>query len=71
MVISTASWLGGHNTFLGIAYLVVGGCSLLFALAFLALQSAFPRPLGDLSRLSWSTMPAPARSSEVSSALIN
>ena len=71
VVVSTASWLGGRNSFMGTAYLVVGGASLLFALAFLALQSAFPRPLGDESRLSWSTLHAPARSSGLGSAIIS
>ena len=70
LVISTATWLGGHNTFMGIAYLVAGASSLLFALAFLLLQSAFPRPLGDLSRLSWTDGSASVRSSGIGPALI-
>ena len=34
VVISTANALGGDNTFLGIAYIVVGGITLILALAF-------------------------------------
>jgi hypothetical protein len=34
VVLSTANALGGNNTFLGIAYIVVGGITLILALAF-------------------------------------
>lgn len=53
VVLSTASWLGGKNSFLGIAYLAVGGLSILLALLFLLLQIINPRELGDTSLLSW------------------
>ena len=52
-MLSTAGWLGGRNPFLGTAYLVVGGTAVVLSIAFLALNSAFPRPAGDAMRLSW------------------
>jgi hypothetical protein len=53
IVLSTMSWLGGKNDFLGNAYLAVGGLSILIGLVFLILHWANPRPLGDTSYLSW------------------
>ena len=43
IVLSTTSWLGGKNEFLGIAYLSVGGLCILLALMFFALQIISPR----------------------------
>ena len=54
IVLSTASWIGGHNTFLGVAYLTVGGASVCCSVVFFLIQSIFPRALGDASRLSFS-----------------
>lgn len=51
LVLSTASFLGGRNDFLGWGYLTVGGCCLVFGLAFLWRNIAKPRPLGDMSIL--------------------
>jgi hypothetical protein len=51
IVLSTASVLGGRNDFLGLGYLAVGGCCLVFGLAFLWRHIAKPRPLGDVSLL--------------------
>jgi len=51
IVLSTASALGGRNDFLGFSYLAVGGCCLLFGLAFLWRQIKKPRQLGDVSIL--------------------
>ena len=54
LIVSTVSWLGGKNYFLGVAYLVVGIISLLLALAFFAKHIKNPRKLGDSEYLVWS-----------------
>lgn len=46
LVISTLSDLGGKNTNLGLAYIVVGAISLFFGVVFAIKQFFFPRPLG-------------------------
>eukprot|EP00246_Nothoceros_aenigmaticus_P014377 TRINITY_DN5425_c0_g1_i2.p1 TRINITY_DN5425_c0_g1~~TRINITY_DN5425_c0_g1_i2.p1 ORF type:complete len:359 (+),score=61.35 TRINITY_DN5425_c0_g1_i2:232-1308(+) len=53
LVLSTTSWLGGKNDFLGIAYLAVGCISVLFAAVFFIAHLRNPRQLGDTSYLSW------------------
>uniref|UniRef100_A0A9I9DJ99 ALA-interacting subunit n=1 Tax=Cucumis melo TaxID=3656 RepID=A0A9I9DJ99_CUCME len=53
LVLSTTSWIGGKNDFLGIAYLSVGGLCLFLAITFILLYVIKPRPLGDPSYLSW------------------
>ena len=53
VILSTASWLGGKNDFLGIAFLTVGGACLIFSLALTVLQTFHRRKLGDLTSLSW------------------
>lgn len=53
LVLTTSSWLGGKNEFLGIAYLVAGITSFIFAGLFFALDRLHPRKVGDLSNLSW------------------
>lgn len=53
VVISTISWLGGKNSFLGIAYIVVGAVSLFLGFAFLVRHLISPRKLGDHQYLSW------------------
>eukprot|EP00245_Coleochaete_scutata_P003746 TRINITY_DN15601_c0_g1_i1.p1 TRINITY_DN15601_c0_g1~~TRINITY_DN15601_c0_g1_i1.p1 ORF type:complete len:358 (+),score=62.04 TRINITY_DN15601_c0_g1_i1:109-1182(+) len=53
IVLSTASWLGGKNDFLGIAYLTVGCLCLFLSLIFFIVHLNNPRPLGDTSYLSW------------------
>mmetsp|Transcript_71551 Transcript_71551/g.136392 ORF Transcript_71551/g.136392 Transcript_71551/m.136392 type:complete len:201 (-) Transcript_71551:31-633(-) len=50
-VISTSSAVGGRNDFLGYSYLVVGGCCLLFGVAFMWQNFTRPRSLGDISLL--------------------
>jgi hypothetical protein len=50
-VLSTATVLGGRNDALGIAYLAVGSACLIFGVVFLWHHVAYPRPLGDVSRL--------------------
>ncbi|KAK9822809.1 hypothetical protein WJX81_001548 [Elliptochloris bilobata] len=58
-VLSTNSWMGGKNLFLGVAYLVVGGLAFLTALAFLVANytgcfgALRRRKFGDVSVLSW------------------
>jgi hypothetical protein len=53
LVLSTASWIGGRNDFLGISYIVVGCATILMGLVFLYVHWKNPRPLGDRSYLSW------------------
>lgn len=48
LVISTVSWLGGKNDFLGYAYIAVGGVCIFLALAFTIKQRVSPRTLGDM-----------------------
>ena len=43
MVISTVSWLGGKNDFLGYAYIAVGSICIVLALAFLVKHIVSPR----------------------------
>lgn len=43
LVLSTSSWIGGKNAFLGIAYLTIGGLCLLLAMSFLVLYVYYPR----------------------------
>ncbi|KAL1298205.1 hypothetical protein HN51_042598 [Arachis hypogaea] len=57
LILSTATWIGGKNPFLGMAYLFVGGVSLLCAIVFILLYVIKPRPLGDPSYLSWNKNP--------------
>lgn len=57
LVLSTASWIGGKNDFLGIAYISVGSLCLFLALIFLLVYIFKPRPLGDPSYLSWNRNP--------------
>ncbi|KAL5721674.1 ALA-interacting subunit 3 [Ranunculus cassubicifolius] len=58
LVLSTTSWIGGKNDFLGIAYLTVGGACLSLAVGFIVIYVVKPRPLGDPSFLSWNRNPA-------------
>lgn len=53
LVLSTTSWLGGKNNFLGIAYLTLGVLSIVLAFVFFLIHLRNPRPLGDPSYLSW------------------
>ena len=56
LILSTNSWVGGRNLFLGIIYLVVAGLAFIAALAFLFcyhLGFIGRRGFGDLNRLSW------------------
>ncbi|XP_042064498.1 putative ALA-interacting subunit 2 [Salvia splendens] len=53
IVLSTSSWLGGHNNFLGIAYLSVGSSFIFVAFLFLMLHIQNPRSYVDTSNISW------------------
>ncbi|KAK3042669.1 hypothetical protein RJ639_000921, partial [Escallonia herrerae] len=57
LVLSTTSWLGGKNDFIGIAYLSVGGLCFVLAMAFTIIYLVKPRRLGDPSYLSWNRNP--------------
>ncbi|XP_051125302.1 ALA-interacting subunit 1-like [Andrographis paniculata] len=57
LVLSTASWLGGKNDFVGIAYLTVGGLCFFLAIVFMLIYLIKPRQLGDPSYLSWNRNP--------------
>lgn len=58
LVLSTSTWLGGKNDFLGLAYLTVGGLCFFLAFAFTLLYLIKPRKLGDNNYLSWNKSPA-------------
>eukprot|EP00803_Ostreobium_quekettii_P009699 evm.model.scf_357.5 EVM.evm.TU.scf_357.5 scf_357:52574-53170(-) len=53
IILSTTSWLGGKNNFLGFAYIVAGGLSFLLGTLFFVLHLSFRRPLGSEDYLSW------------------
>jgi len=53
LVISTTSWFGGANNFLGLTYIIVGSICLVLAVIFLAKQALCPRKLGDTRYLGW------------------
>jgi hypothetical protein len=55
LVISTASWFGGRNPFLGIAYIVVGSICLVLSILFFVKHKLSPRKLGDTRYLVWKT----------------
>lgn len=53
IVLSTTSWLGGKNDFLGFAYIIVGTLCLLLASAFFIKHKVSPRKLGDMQYFNW------------------
>lgn len=53
LVLSTSSWLGGKNDFLGVAYVFVGSSSIIISLVFMLLHVKNPRPYGETAYLSW------------------
>ncbi|KAJ3555124.1 hypothetical protein NP233_g12282 [Leucocoprinus birnbaumii] len=52
-VISTVSWIGGKNPFLGWAYVASSALFVLIAILGTARHLVKPRRLGDMSLLSW------------------
>ncbi|KAK2415848.1 ALA-interacting subunit [Trifolium repens] len=57
VVLSTTTWIGGKIDFLGTAYILIGGLSLVYSLIFLLMYVMKPRPLGDPTYLSWNRNP--------------
>ncbi|CAI9090891.1 OLC1v1025768C1 [Oldenlandia corymbosa var. corymbosa] len=57
LVLSTTTWIGGKNSFLGLGYITVGGLCLFFAAAFIVMYLIKPRPFADPSYLSWNRFP--------------
>jgi len=60
VVLSTLTWVGGRNTFLGWAYIIVGIVCIVFALAFAIKAAVSPRPLGDMKYFTL-TMPGASK----------
>jgi hypothetical protein len=53
VVLSTATWAGGKNGFIGISYIVIGSLSLFFTAGFAWLHFKNPRRLIDVDYLDW------------------
>jgi len=53
VVVSTVSWIGGRNFFLGYAYLVVGIVCIVLAICFFVKSRLSPRDLGSAPYVSW------------------
>jgi len=53
LVVSTTSWFGGKNLFLGVAYIAISAVCLLLAMIFTVKQMLYPRKLGDTRFLGW------------------
>ncbi|KAL5983195.1 hypothetical protein ACLOJK_017279 [Asimina triloba] len=53
LILSTTSWIGGRNDFLGVAYVTVGGLCIFLALSSALLHVVMPRPEEDIYYLSW------------------
>ena len=53
VIISTSSWLGGANNFIGVAYVVVGVFSIFLGLLYAAVAAIKGRAQGDPKYLSW------------------
>ncbi|KZT61277.1 Lem3/Cdc50 [Calocera cornea HHB12733] len=53
LVLSTVSWIGGKNPFLGWAYIGTAALFVLLAVVGLVWHCVKPRRLGDMSLLSW------------------
>ncbi|EGC39195.1 hypothetical protein DICPUDRAFT_93631 [Dictyostelium purpureum] len=53
VVLSTASWMGGKNPFLGYAYIIVGIICFVQGVVFLVKHYVSPRKMGDMKYLDW------------------
>ena len=53
VVLSTVTWIGGRNFFLGYAYLVVGIVCIVLAICFFIKTRLTPRDLGNAPYVSW------------------
>ncbi|KAI4300041.1 hypothetical protein L6164_033460 [Bauhinia variegata] len=53
LVLSTSSWLGGKNDFLGLANIFVGTFCILISILFLLLHIKNPRSYADTTDVSW------------------
>ncbi|CAI0544938.1 unnamed protein product [Linum tenue] len=53
IVLSTTSWIGGRNDFIGFAFMFVGSSSILLSLVFMLLHVKNPRTYGDAAYLAW------------------
>jgi len=53
VVLSTTTWIGGKNPFLGWAYIVVGIVCFVQGIVFAIKQKISPRKLGDTKYLDW------------------
>ncbi|CAD6191359.1 unnamed protein product [Caenorhabditis auriculariae] len=51
-IISTTSWAGGKNNFLGIAYLVVGSLAIVLGVVFIIIHIKFGHSMNELSNVS-------------------
>ncbi|KAF1982178.1 Lem3/Cdc50 [Aulographum hederae CBS 113979] len=60
ILISTRTVMGGKNSFLGIAYIVVGGLCIALGALFTAASVLKPRKLGDHTYLTWNNEPSTA-----------
>uniref|UniRef100_A0A1I7WCZ5 Cell cycle control protein 50A n=1 Tax=Heterorhabditis bacteriophora TaxID=37862 RepID=A0A1I7WCZ5_HETBA len=52
VIISTTSWAGGKNSFLGIAYLVVGSLAIVLGIIFIIIHVKFGHSVNELSNVS-------------------
>lgn len=53
VVLSTTTWIGGKNPFLGYAYIVVGAICFVLGIVFGIKHKVAPRKLGDTKYLEW------------------
>jgi len=53
VVLSTTTWIGGRNPFLGYAYIVVGAICFVLGVVFGIKHKVAPRKLGDTKYLEW------------------